>query len=164
MATTFLINKSSAGEAGGNYLPSRRFKAIKSVFCEETVKLWKIAGPIAFNIISHYSINLLTLYLLAVLETFTSLPFNFPFCQWHLLFWFHVGNGECIGEHLWSSFWCWSSRHVGIYLQRTCMDHLMDDDSRTPLARLHICYDPILKLLGQEDTIADLAGENPLFR
>ncbi|KAG6753398.1 hypothetical protein POTOM_043466 [Populus tomentosa] len=94
MATTFLINKSSAGEAGGNYLPSRRFKAIKSVFCEEsTVKLWKIA-------------------------VFT--------CK----------------EHAWIILWMMTR----------------------VLARLHICYDPILKLLGQEDTIADLAGENPLFR
>jgi hypothetical protein len=49
-----------------------------------------------------------------------------------------------------------------VLLQRTCMDHLMDDHSRTPLARLHICYSNP-KLLGQEDTIADLAGENPLF-
>jgi hypothetical protein len=79
MQTTFLINKSSADEAGGDYLPSRKFKAMKSVFCEETVKLWKFAGPIAFNIICHHGRNLLALYLLAILETFTSLPFPFPF-------------------------------------------------------------------------------------
>lgn len=133
------------------------------MLCEETVKLWKIAGPIAFNIICHHGRNLLTLYICRPFWKHSPLfRFHFPFCHWHLLFWFHVGNGECIGEHLWSSFWCWSSRHVGIYLQRTCMDHLMDDHSRTPLARLHICYSNP-KLLGQEDTIADLAGENPLF-
>lgn len=49
------------------------------MLCEETVKLWKIAGPIAFNIICHHGRNLLTLYLSAILETFTSLPFPFPF-------------------------------------------------------------------------------------
>ncbi|CAK7337032.1 unnamed protein product [Dovyalis caffra] len=60
METALLINGSSADEAGGDYLPPRSFKAIKSVFWEETVKLWKIAGPIAFNIICQYGTNSFT--------------------------------------------------------------------------------------------------------
>ncbi|CAK7337030.1 unnamed protein product [Dovyalis caffra] len=61
MEMDMVINGSSLDEAGGDYLPPRSFKAIKSVFWEETVKMWKIAGPIGFNIICQYGTEAFTI-------------------------------------------------------------------------------------------------------
>ncbi|CAK7337339.1 unnamed protein product [Dovyalis caffra] len=36
---------------------SKTFKGLKSLFWKETVKLWKIAGPIALSLICHMNIN-----------------------------------------------------------------------------------------------------------
>lgn len=41
----------------GDYLPVRGLKPWWSVFCIESLKLWTIGGPIAFQILCHYAIN-----------------------------------------------------------------------------------------------------------
>ena len=53
METTPLID-------GGDYTPARSLAEVKWVFWRETVKVWKIAGPIAFNIICQYGTNSIT--------------------------------------------------------------------------------------------------------
>ena len=44
----------------GDYAPLRSFKEVKSSFWIETVKTWKIAGSIAFQIICQYGTNSVT--------------------------------------------------------------------------------------------------------
>ncbi|KAK6135247.1 hypothetical protein DH2020_031019 [Rehmannia glutinosa] len=41
----------------GDYLPARGAKAWWRVFCIETSKLWRIGGPIAFQIVCQYASN-----------------------------------------------------------------------------------------------------------
>lgn len=41
----------------GDYRPARGLRTWWEVFCIETVKLWIIGGPIAFNIICQYGTN-----------------------------------------------------------------------------------------------------------
>ena len=53
METTPLID-------GGDYTPARSLAEVRWVFWRETVKVWKIAGPIAFNIICQYGTNSIT--------------------------------------------------------------------------------------------------------
>lgn len=43
-----------------DYEPVKNFKEAKSVFWTETVKLWKIAAPIVFNILCNYGTNSFT--------------------------------------------------------------------------------------------------------
>lgn len=44
----------------GDYVPARGFRAVRKVFWIETVKMWKIGAPIAFNILCQFSINSVT--------------------------------------------------------------------------------------------------------
>ena len=53
METTPLIDS-------GDYTPARSLAEVRWVFWRETVKVWKIAGPIAFNIICQYGTNSIT--------------------------------------------------------------------------------------------------------
>lgn len=46
--------------ADGDYRPAKSFKDWWAIFCIETVKLWRIGGPIAFKIICQYGVNSLT--------------------------------------------------------------------------------------------------------
>lgn len=47
------------GEAG-DYSPIQSFEDVKTLFYIESVKLWAIAAPIAFNILCNYGINSFT--------------------------------------------------------------------------------------------------------
>jgi MATE family multidrug resistance protein len=47
-------------EGEGDYAPARTVGEVRRVFCRETVKMWKIAGPIAFNILCQFGINSVT--------------------------------------------------------------------------------------------------------
>lgn len=45
---------------GGDYRPVKSVREASSVFWAETVKLWRIAGPIAFQILCQYGNNSMT--------------------------------------------------------------------------------------------------------
>lgn len=44
----------------GDYRPAKSVREWWAIFCIESVKLWRIGGPIAFNIICQYGVNSLT--------------------------------------------------------------------------------------------------------
>lgn len=44
----------------GDYRPITNIREWWAIFCVESVKLWRIGGPIAFNIICQYGVNSLT--------------------------------------------------------------------------------------------------------
>lgn len=66
METPLLNGYSGSGErndligADGDYRPAKSTKDWWAIFCVETLKLWRIGGPIAFNIICQYGVNSLT--------------------------------------------------------------------------------------------------------
>jgi len=45
---------------GGDYLEVKGFKQARKVFAVETVRIWKIALPIVFNILCQYGVNSIT--------------------------------------------------------------------------------------------------------
>lgn len=45
---------------GGDYTPVQTFYDVKNMFYLESIKLWAIAAPIAFNIVCNYGINSFT--------------------------------------------------------------------------------------------------------
>ncbi|KAL0317811.1 UNVERIFIED_CONTAM: protein DETOXIFICATION 35 [Sesamum angustifolium] len=46
----------------GDYLPVKGLKALWRVFCIESAKLWRIGGPIAFQIVCQWSISVATTF------------------------------------------------------------------------------------------------------
>lgn len=49
-----------AADEGGDYPRIHNFEDVKNICYLESVKLWAIAGPIAFNILCNYGINSFT--------------------------------------------------------------------------------------------------------
>lgn len=46
--------------ADGDYRPATTVREWWAIFCVESAKLWRIGGPIAFNILCQYGVNSLT--------------------------------------------------------------------------------------------------------
>ncbi|KAK9293207.1 hypothetical protein L1049_021196 [Liquidambar formosana] len=141
----------------GDYLPVRSFSEVKSVFWAETVKLWRIAGPIAFTILCQYGTNATTTIFvghignvelsavaiaLSVIGTFS--------------FGFMLGMGSALETLCGQAFGAGQVHMLGVYMQRSWIILFV---SCIILLPIYIFATPILKLLGQEDDIADLAGK-----
>lgn len=129
---------------------------MKSVFWTESVKLWRIAGPIAFTILCQYGTNSATnifvghigdVELSAVAISLSVIgTFSFGFL---------LGMGSALETLCGQAFGAGKVDLLGVYMQRswlilwcTCI----------LLLPIYIFAAPILKLLGQQDEIADLAG------
>ncbi|KAF8413200.1 hypothetical protein HHK36_001176 [Tetracentron sinense] len=148
---------STVVESGdGDYPPIKNFKEAKSICWKETVKLWAIAGPIAFNILCQYGLNSFTnifvghignLELSAVAISLSVIAtFSFGFL---------LGMGSALETLCGQAFGAGQVELLGIYMQRSWIILSVTCFFLSPL---YILATPILKLLGQEDEIADLAG------
>ncbi|XP_022737509.1 protein DETOXIFICATION 35-like [Durio zibethinus] len=163
METTPLLNGAPSTTStltlleNGDYAPLRSFKEAKSVFWIETVKTWKIAGPIAFQIICQYGTNSFTnifvghignVELSAVTISLTVIgTFSFGFM---------LGMGSALETLCGQAFGAGQVHLLGVYMQRSWIILLATCFILLPF---YIFATPILKLLGQEDEIADLAGQ-----
>jgi len=47
-------------DTNADYTKMSSFADIRTVFCVESIKLWAIAGPIAFSILCNYGVNSFT--------------------------------------------------------------------------------------------------------
>ncbi|WMV20581.1 hypothetical protein MTR67_013966 [Solanum verrucosum] len=136
----------------GDYRPVNGLKEWWAVFWIETVKLWEIAGLIAFNILCQYGIYSITVAFCGhlgavelsavsvaqnVIGTFS---FGFMICVLDLccsyLMGVFIGHGECSGDTVWTGIWCWANTYAW---------------------DLHTTVD------GQEHDMAVLAGKFALF-
>ncbi|KAK4571511.1 hypothetical protein RGQ29_030086 [Quercus rubra] len=150
METTPLID-------GGDYTPARSLAEVKWVFWRETVKVWKIAGPIAFNIICQYGTNSITnifvghigavelsgvAIALSVIGTFS--------------FGFMLGMGSALETLCGQAFGAGQVHLLGVYMQRSWIILWVTCIILLPI---YIFATPVLKLLGQEDDVADIAGK-----
>nr|POF23233.1 protein detoxification 35 [Quercus suber] len=149
MDTTPLID-------GGDYTPARSLKEVRWVFWRETVKVWKIAGPIAFNIICQYGTNSITnifvghigavelsgvAIALSVIGTFS--------------FGFMLGMGSALETLCGQAFGAGQIHLLGVYMQRSWIILWVTCIILLPI---YIFAAPVLKLLGQEDDVAEIAG------
>ncbi|KAI4351682.1 hypothetical protein L6164_006018 [Bauhinia variegata] len=140
----------------GDYLPVRGSNAVMTVFFTETKKMWKIALPIAFNTLCQFGINSITTIFMghlgnlelsaasiavSVVGTFT--------------FGFMLGMGSALETLCGQAYGAGQVHMLGVYMQRSWIILLV---SCIILLPIYIFATPILKLLGQEDDIADLAG------
>ncbi|XP_041017802.1 protein DETOXIFICATION 35-like [Juglans microcarpa x Juglans regia] len=141
----------------GDYSPVKDFAYLKNVCFSETTKLWAIAGPIAFNILCNYGINSFTSIFvghlgnveLSAVAISLSVIANFSFG-------FLLGMGSALETLCGQAFGAGQVEMLGVYMQRSWIISFVACFFLMPL---YIFATPILKLLGQEHDIAELAGK-----
>ncbi|KAK2973378.1 hypothetical protein RJ640_024861 [Escallonia rubra] len=141
----------------GDYLPARGLGGWWSVFRIETVKLWEIGGAIAITTLCQFGMNSVTdmfvghlgnidlssvSIALTVLGTFS--------------FGFMLGMGSALETLCGQAFGARQVHMLGVYMQRSWIILLVS--GCLFLLPIYMFATPILKLLGQDDDIADLAG------
>ncbi|CAI0403220.1 unnamed protein product [Linum tenue] len=156
MEAPLLADVLSAAGKDGDYAAVRTWPELRSVFWTETQKLWKIAGPIAFNTVCQFGLNSVTVMFvghigdvelsgvsisLSVIGTF--------------VFGFLLGMGSALETLCGQAFGAGQVHMLGIYMQRSWIILLV---SCLFLLPIFFFASPILKLLGQEEEIANLAG------
>ncbi|CAL1404905.1 unnamed protein product [Linum trigynum] len=151
----------SAADEDGDYAAVRTWPELRSVFRTETAKLWKIAGPIAFNMVCQFGLNSVTVMFaghigdvelsgvsvsLSVIGTFT--------------FGFMLGMASALETLCGQAYGAGQVHMLGIYMQRSWIILLVSSFFLLPIL---IFSTPILILLGQEEHIANIAGKFTLL-
>ncbi|KAG6754537.1 hypothetical protein POTOM_042581 [Populus tomentosa] len=130
---------------------------MKFVFWKETVKLWKIGGPIAITLLCQYGTNTLTSIFvghlgnlqLSAVSVSLSVIMTFAFG-------FLLGMGSALETLCGQAFGAGQVHMLGVYLQRSTIILFV---SCVVLLPIYIFSAPILKAIGQEDDLSDLAGK-----
>ncbi|XP_019176200.1 PREDICTED: protein DETOXIFICATION 34 [Ipomoea nil] len=141
----------------GDYPAIRSYEDLRNLFWVESIKVWGIAGPIAFNILCNYGINSFTSIIvghlgdveLSAVAISLSVIANFSFG-------FLLGMGSALETLCGQAFGAGQIEMLGVYLQRSW---IILGASCICMLPLYIYSTPILKLLGQRDDIAELAGD-----
>ncbi|KZV41028.1 protein TRANSPARENT TESTA 12 [Dorcoceras hygrometricum] len=140
----------------GDYLPAKGIKAWWSVFWIETVKLWRIGGPIAFQILCQFGTNSVTNMFVGHLGDVELSAFAIALSVVGTFsFGFMLGMGSALETLCGQAYGAGQVHMLGVYMQRSILILFC---TCTLLLPLYIFAAPILKLLGQQDDIADLAG------
>ncbi|KAL7107080.1 hypothetical protein ACP275_06G031700 [Erythranthe tilingii] len=140
----------------GDYLPVKGLNAWWRVLCVESGKLWRIGGPIAFQIVCQYSTASVTTVFVGHLGDIELAAFSIALsvvCTFS--FGFMLGMGSALETLCGQAFGAGQVHMLGIYMQRSIIILLSTCILVSPL---YIFATPILKLLGQRDEIADSAG------
>ncbi|KAI9084202.1 hypothetical protein K1719_033873 [Acacia pycnantha] len=141
----------------GDYAPLEGFKAAREVFWTESVKLWRIATPIIFNILCQFGVNSFTNIFvghlgdieLSAVSLSLSVIGTFSFG-------FMLGMGSALETLCGQAFGAGQIYLLGVYMQRSWIILWVTCIFLLPI---YIFSAPILKLLGQQKEIADLAGK-----
>lgn len=136
--------------------PVSHFRDAWEVFVRESEKLWAITAPIGFCIICLYGINSATQIFaghlgnleLSAVAIGLSVICNFSFG-------FLLGMGSALETLCGQAFGAGQVEKLGVYMQRSWIILLA---SALLLCPLYIFAAPILKLIGQQDDIAEAAG------
>ncbi|CAA3010711.1 DETOXIFICATION 35-like [Olea europaea subsp. europaea] len=160
MEATPLLDRSSdkfhlIGE-NGDYLPINGIKEWWRVFCIETVKLWRIGGPIVFQVLCQYGTYSVTNMFVGHLGDIELSAFSITLSvictfSFGLLF----GMGSALETLCGQAFGAGQVHMLGIYMQRSIIILLA---TCVLLLPIYVFATPILKLLGQENDIANHAG------
>ncbi|KAF4356499.1 protein DETOXIFICATION 35 [Cannabis sativa] len=156
-AVPLLTENTGPEEEDKDYEAVVSVRDVRNVFWKESVKLWTIAGPIICTIVCNYGINSLTnifvghigeLQLSAVTISLSVIgTFSFGFM---------LGMGSALETLCGQAFGAGQVHMLGIYMQRSWLILLVSCFFLLPF---YIFAAPILKILGQADDVADLAGK-----
>ncbi|XP_073144842.1 protein DETOXIFICATION 35-like [Henckelia pumila] len=140
----------------GDYLPAKGIKDWSRVFSIETAKLWRIGGPIAFQILCQFGTNSVTNMFVGHLGDVELSAFSISLSVIGTFsFGFMLGMGSALETLCGQAYGAGQVYMLGIYMQRSILILFCTCILLLPL---YIFATPILKLLGQQDDIADLAG------
>lgn len=144
-----------------DYAPVKSFEEAMSVCWKETVKLWKIAAPVAFTQLFQFLIQSITTIFIGHLGDLqlsaVSLAHNVINA---IAFGFLQGMANALGTLCGQAYGAGQVESLGIFMQRSCIILAI---TCSLLSSLYIFATPFLKILGQEDSIADFAGKYTLL-
>ncbi|XP_062000280.1 protein DETOXIFICATION 35-like [Rosa rugosa] len=144
-----------------DYAPVKSFREGLSVGGKETVKLWKVAAPVAFTTLFQYLIQSITTIFVGHLGDLqlsaVSLSHNVINA---IAFGFLQGMAIALGTLCGQAYGAGQVDSLGIYMQRSCIILAI---TCFLLSSLYIFATPFLKILGQEDNIAEFAGKYSLL-
>nr|QBM79491.1 MATE61 [Rehmannia glutinosa] len=140
----------------GDYLPAKGVETWWKIFCIESVKLWRIGGPIAFQILCMYGTNSVATIFVGHLGDVELSAFSIAISVvGTFAFGFMLGMGSALETLCGQAFGAGQVHMLGIYMQRSMIILLA---TCVLLLPLYIFATPILKLVGQPDEIAKPAG------
>ncbi|KAA8539944.1 hypothetical protein F0562_026636 [Nyssa sinensis] len=143
--------------ADGDYRPAKGFRQMRSVFWIETAKLWKIAAPITISVLCQYGTNSITNIFVGHIGEVELSAVSISLSVIGIFsFGFMLGMGSALETLCGQAFGAGQVHMLGVYMQRSW---IILSISCIILLPIYIFTTPILKLLGQEDDIANLAGK-----
>ncbi|KAK4436598.1 protein DETOXIFICATION 35 [Sesamum alatum] len=156
-----LLEQSPGGEIqligdDGDYLPAGGVKAWWRVFCIESGKLWRIGGPIVIQILCQFGTTTVATIFVGHLGDVELSAFSIAITAIGIFaFGFMLGMGSALETLCGQAFGAGRVDMLGVYMQRSMIVLIATSILLLPL---YIFATPILKLLGQQDEIAGLAG------
>ncbi|KAG8391853.1 hypothetical protein BUALT_Bualt01G0230200 [Buddleja alternifolia] len=150
--STLLVN----GD-GGDHPPIQSYEHTKNIFYVESIKLWAIAAPIAFNILCNYGVNSFTSIFVGHIGDveLSAVAISLSVIA-NLSFGFLLGMASALETLCGQAYGAGETEMLGIYMQRSWIILIVTCFCLLPL---YIFATPILKLLGQRHDIAVIAGE-----
>uniref|UniRef100_A0A803LMB3 Protein DETOXIFICATION n=1 Tax=Chenopodium quinoa TaxID=63459 RepID=A0A803LMB3_CHEQI len=141
----------------GDYTAVQSISEAATVFWIETVKLWKIATPLVFNIVCLYATNSLTNIFVGHLGELELSAISISVSVINTFaFGFLLGMGSALETLCGQAFGAGQVHMLGVYMQRSWIILLL---SCLVLMPIYIFAAPLLKLLGQDHDVANLAGK-----
>ncbi|KAL8557233.1 hypothetical protein ACS0TY_004612 [Phlomoides rotata] len=140
----------------GDYLPARGMKSWWRVFCRESLKLWAIGGPIAFQILCQFGTNSIATMFVGHLGDLQLSAFSLANSVIGIFaFGFLLGMGSALETVCGQAFGAGQVDMLGVYMQRSI---IILFTTCILLLPLYIFATPILMLFGQSLEIAKPAG------
>ncbi|KAK1392761.1 Protein DETOXIFICATION [Heracleum sosnowskyi] len=164
MATAPLLNQSDTAKLqyeligeDGDYIPARTLRQWRSVFRIESEKLWIIAIPIAMTTLCQFGLNSVTNIFVGHIGDLELSSFSIAMGVINMFsFGFMLGMGSATETLCGQAFGAGQLHMLGIYMQRSW---IVLGTTCIFIMPIYIFATPILKLTGQQDDIAELAGE-----
>nr|XP_011470327.1 PREDICTED: protein TRANSPARENT TESTA 12-like [Fragaria vesca subsp. vesca] len=144
-----------------DYAPVKTFQEGMSVCWKESVKLWKVAAPVAFAALFQYLIQSITTIFIGHLGDLElsaiSLAHNVINA---IAVGFLRGMAYALGTLCGQAYGAGQIDSLGIYMQRSCIILTI---ACFLLLSLYIFATPFLKILGQQESLAEFAGNYSLL-
>ncbi|KAM5557404.1 hypothetical protein ABKV19_024666 [Rosa sericea] len=152
---------SNKTEPERDYAPVKSFEEAMSVCWKETVKLWKIAAPVAFTSLFQYLIQSITTIFVGHLGDLqlSAVALSHSVIN-GIAFGFLQGMANALGTLCGQAYGAGQVDSLGIYMQRSWIILTI---TCFLLLSFYIFATPFLKILGQEDSIAEFAGKYSLL-
>ncbi|EPS60149.1 hypothetical protein M569_14655, partial [Genlisea aurea] len=154
-----LVERWSSGDLigdDGDYRPVTKLKEWWTVFTVESAKMWRIGGPIAFQIICMFGTGSVSTMFVGHLGDVELSGYSIAVSVVGTFgFGFMLGMGSALETLCGQAYGAGHIHMLGVYMQRSIVILFA---TALLLSPFYIFATPILKLLGQELAIAETAG------